>query len=204
MIKYLVPFLISPFFYGQIKIENINDFQEYSPSIVNSISEYYSKRFDDKAFSVEKNDTIVQKLYVNITEFEGEISRDVIYITIPLKIDINLYISSPILFGDINNDNVEDIVIIVHREGWVDDVKVSQDIFTFINKNNFYYLKSVAPDYLVSGCRCNFRTLEIKNNFIIGTSFCYEDEDFYIPVEYLTKIRFINNKLEFHSKIPKN
>lgn len=175
-------------------------------AVVQSIKDYYQAKFGKGARLEEtSNDTIINLTYYNIPNEDDESARFLIGITIPLIKNQELYGAVPILEGDLNKDRKNDLVISVHTEGGGDGANVWwQDIFIFIYKNKKYKLIDIKSDPEVCGCRSGgyFRARKIENNFIVGESSCYAEED---PrccpsLYYETKVGFINNMLKYVSK----
>lgn len=117
---------------------------------------------------------------------------------------MNLFAANPVLYGELNNDDIDDLVISVHTEGGGSGGNVSsQDLFVFQKNDSKYEITSITQDGEISGCESGiFRATEIKDGFLIGNSSCYNDED---PrccpsLEYVTKVELNNMKLKFKSK----
>jgi len=174
-------------------------------TVVQSIKDYYQINFGKGSRLKEStNDTIIELTYYNIPDKDDEHDGFLISITIPLTKNQELFSAIPILEGDLNKDQKNDLVISVHTEGGGGGGNVwSQDIFVFIYDNEKYKLVNVTSDRDVCGCNGNFRVRKIENNLIVGSSSCYAEDDARCcpSLHYETKVAFENNKLKYVSKI---
>lgn len=184
--------------------------KELDENIFEEIKNYYHDIYDEKSTRVKeiRNDSITKYTYYTIYEGEG-IEGYIISIFIPNKSNFNLFLSNPILYGDLNGDKVDDIVVSVHTEGGGNGSNTSwQDFFVFLNQNGNYLLKSVSRGYEICGCEKPmgfidiFRTKKIEKGYLIGESHCYTTKDAHCcpSLLYLTKVKLKNDKLEFYSK----
>jgi hypothetical protein len=177
-------------------------------NIVQSIKDYYQINFGKGARLEEvTNDTINVLTYYNIPnkgdEYGGFLDGFLISITIPLIKNQELFGAIPILEGDVNKDQKKDLVISVHTEGGGGGGNVaSQDIFVFVYEKEKYKLVNVTSEGDVCGCNGNFRARKIENNFLVGHSSCYTEDDARCcpSLHYETKVEFENGKLNFVSK----
>ncbi len=173
-------------------------------NIVQSIKDYYQINFGKGARLEETtNDTIIDLTYYNIPANDDDYDGFLIRIVIPLRKNQELFGAIPILEGDLNNDLRGDLAISVHTEGGGCGGNVwSQDIFVFINENGNHKLVNVASDGEVSGCNGSFRARKIENNFLIGHSSCYTENDARCcpSLHYEVKVAFTNSKLNYVSK----
>lgn len=173
--------------------------------VLNQIKSHYQTEYGKGARLEETNsDSVLQLVYHNIPKDTNDYDGFLIDISIPKKVKMNLFAANPILYGDLNNDKIDDMVISVHTEGGGGGGNVwSQDLFVFQINNGKYEITSITPDGDISGCQSGtFRATEIKNGFLIGNSSCYKDED---PrccpsLEYITKVELSNKNLKFNSK----
>lgn len=189
---------------GNGEVENIYEIHKIDAELLKGIKEYYSNKFKKNTRLEEaNNDSTYQLVYYNIPNENDRVDRFLISILIPLKSNMNLLGSVPILVGDINNDNNADLVVIVHTEGGGNGGNVwAKDIFTFIKQTDGFKLIDVTDDHSISGCVGNFSAVRIENNKVIGTSSCYDDDD---PrccpsLKFDTEVYLKENKLNFHSK----
>ncbi|MBU3675740.1 MAG: hypothetical protein FGM54_00950 [Chitinophagaceae bacterium] len=173
-------------------------------TIIKSIKDYYQINYGKGARLEEnRNDSTIEMTYYSIPDNKDDYDGHLIAIWIPLKKNMNLFAANPILEGDLNGDQIDDLILSVHTEGGGGGGNIWwQDLFVYIKENNGYKLMSVSSDKEISGCNGDFRAKEIKNNRLIGNSSCYTDDD---PrccpsLEYKTIIKFENNKLEYVSK----
>ncbi len=173
--------------------------------ILTQIKNHYQAEYGkDTRLEETNSDTILNLVYHNIPKDTNDYDGFLIDISIPKKVKMNLFAANPVLYGDLNNDKIDDIVISVHTEGGGGGGNVwSQDLFVFQKNNGKYEITSITPDGDISGCESGtFRATEIKNGFLIGNSSCYKDED---PrccpsLEYVTKVELTDKKLKFNSK----
>ena len=174
--------------------------------IVQAIKDYYQINFGKGARLEETiSDSLIELKYYNIPDNNEDYDGMLLSITISLKKNYDLFGALPILNGDINNDQIEDLVMSVHTEGGGSGGNIwSQDIFVFIYKNEKYKLVNVTSDADICGCNYygNFRARKIENNFLIGRSSCYTENDARCcpSLHYDVKVSLSNSELTHVSK----
>ena len=111
-----------------------------------------------------------------------------------------------LIYGDLNNDNLEDLVVVVSVEGSGTGYGNStQYFFVFVNQRDKLTLISVADRYSVSHCDGGyFSATKIENGYLVGTSYCHDKDDGAYPtIEYLTNLKLLKNKLVYSNQIKK-
>lgn len=165
-------------------------------SIIQRIEDYFHKEYGEGTTrEVVKNDTVSKITYHTIPNGDEEYSDPPLaYITIPLT-------KHQVLEGDLNNDDKSDlaITVLVHPGG---SNSLYHYVFIFLQQNESYRLGLVTAAWDVSGCRGDFYARTIEDNFIIGNSSCYgEDDPQCCPsLEYETKVAYKDGELKFVSK----
>jgi hypothetical protein len=136
--------------------------------IISKIVSHYVKKNINYTPHRKETDSII-----DLSFYENEEDLAVSYLTISK-------VKSDHLFGDLNNDNNNDVLAIVFASGggsyfWY-------DIFTFISEHDKLVLKSVTQSSDLTNCfggtiEGNFQPLEIKDGILIGESICYAEND---------------------------
>lgn len=175
-------------------------------SIVQTIKDYYHDLYSKEGRLEEVNsDKEIRLSYYRIPSEDNEyLGGGLIDINIYLTDSQELYGAVPILEGDLNNDQKNDLVVTVHTEGGGMGASVwGQDIFVFTYTKGVYKLADIVGDGFVSGCRGTFRAHRIENNFIIGESICFTESDARCcpSSQYETKVALKEGKLNHVSKI---
>lgn len=147
-----------------------------------------------------KNDTIV---YLGFKYSERQnndpIVVGMIHCTIPIKQGINLYMSNPILYTDLNKDGINDLIVVVHTEGgWRGGNTYNQDIFVFINEKDSNKLASVISDRDMVHPEMNgyIRVKNVENGILMAEAFIYTERDARCcPSDhYFMRYKFEDNK----------
>lgn len=177
-----------------------------SQEILKEIKKYYQQKYGTEARIDEENtDSLSCITYHSISnEKDGTNSfRIAIYIA---KNDSKfLFGANPIISGDLNNDRFNDLVVNVHTEGGGEGSNGIwwNDIFVFLNQNGKYRLTTIKKDTELVDCdEGHFLISKIENGYLIGNSSCYSKTDALCcpSLNYLTKSKLQNDKLEFVSK----
>lgn len=180
---------------------------QFDDNVLNDIKKYYQNEYgQDTRVDEQITDSTIEITYYNIPKANDEYDGFLIGITISKNNDKQLFGPTPIMYGDLNNDNLRDLVVSVHTEGggtggnklwW-------NDLFVFLNQKDKLILASVTPDQEISGCNIygHFTAKKIDNGYLIGNSSCYgEDDAFCCPsLNYITKVSLSKDTLVFHSK----
>ncbi len=132
-------------------------------------------------------------------ESEDPIVVGMIHCYIPTKQGINLYMSSPILYTDLNNDGTNDLIVVVHTEGgWRGGNTYNQDVFVFLKEKGSYKLASVAGDWemVIDGEYGYIRVKNVENGILIAEGSVYTERDARCcPSDrYLMKYNYEQNK----------
>jgi len=185
--------------YSQVSSSIGNENKFIENSIIKDIEKYYQDDYgNDLKLLKKETDSIIKISYENIPENKDDYVFTQISIRIPKK-------GKNILYGDLNNDNLEDIIVIVNTEGggaggnvWWDD------IFIFFKDKDKYLLPLIKTNWQISGCDREFGfnggsilIEEIEGNIIKGTSLCYTDKDSRCcpSLIYETQLQIINNQI---------
>ncbi|WP_372745960.1 hypothetical protein [Lutibacter sp.] len=192
-----------------IEIENHGLLDE---NVLNKIKTYYYNEYakEWKAFKKEHNsfkkypstETKTDSVFDLVFKYlEGDIqySATMIHCKIPLKQEINLYMSSPILYTDLDNDGTNDLIVVVHTEGgWRGGNTYSQDIFTFLLKKGAYTLTNVTTDWELAKPKGYgyIRVKNAENGILLAEASIYTENDARCcPSEhYYMKYKFKNNR----------
>lgn len=124
----------------------------------------------------------------------------------------NVFISldtSSLIFGDLNEDKLEDALMTVCSEGGGGGGNVTQVEFVVLLKtDNSYEVTDNPHSKQLSGCSestwaGDFFPSRIENGFVIGNSYCLgkNDHRWDTPSKLPSKVILKNNKLSFHSFI---
>lgn len=188
-------------------------------SVLKKIKSYYYEEYEKqwREMLVENETTI--KLPVSTSESdtisylgfsyqedesENPVVVGMIHCSIPKKQGINLYMSSPILYTDLNRDGEDDLVVVVHTEGgWVGANIYNQDIFVFLKKNNTYHFSSITPDWemIIPDRHGYIRVKNVEKGVLIAEGSVYSKRDARCcPSDmYLMKYTYEGNKFEILS-----
>ena len=162
-------------------------------SVIKDIEKYYQDDYG-KEFKLFKTatDSVIDIYYKNIP-----INKDD-YVGIQMRIEIPKK-GKGILYGDLNNDKIKDIIVTVNTQGGGAGGNVWwNDIFVFLKKGDKYSLSTVNTNWDISGCDRGFVFIEeIKENIIKGTSSCYSEDDGRCcpSLTYETRLQLLNNKI---------
>ncbi len=186
------------------KITNLR----FDDDVLSDIKKYYQDEYGKEEngkytkFETEVNDSTCNITYRHVPENEEDSDYFLIAIYIPIK-------NKGLIYGDLNNDKLQDLVVIVSTEGGGSGGNGISwgDFFVFINKNNKLKLTNVTNDHELTKCENGyFWPTEIQNGYLIGNSICYDSED---PnccpsLRFSTKTIFLKNKLVLHSQSKTN
>lgn len=174
-------------------------------SVTAEIKSYYENKFK-RSFDLKVNETdTFLELFFTSKINTGEILGNNIMISIP-KINLaNDDGTNSIVYGDLNSDNLNDLVICVSSEGENGSAVLPDPnkIFVFLNSNNGYVLGDITDADLLNGNASGFYSLvEIKNSKLFGRSSLWgKDDSESNPTKiYTTIATFQDNKLVFESK----
>ncbi len=184
-----------------IENSNIPDY------VLRFIKTYYQREYKGTKVDFSDSDTALEMLFSNIPTSNDDYDGFLIDVYIPKKEKIELY-GAAILFGDVDDDKLDDLIVGVHTEGGGTGGNGlhSTDLFVFLNNKGVYEFISMTPDREVAVNRKNgegvFIPDKIQDGLLIGKSLLYQNDD---PtccpsLEQETKAKFSNNKLVFESK----
>ena len=156
------------------------------------MEDYYNDNFGKGTKLVTiKNDSVLDHTYYSIPESEEDYSGFLMGASMPVRVN-----DSSIVYGDLNNDGLDDMIVLVNTEGgggggnvwWV-------DYFVYLKADEGYQFKTVQTNWEMSGCTGFFGIDKIENNVIYGESTCYAEEDGRCcpSLSYLTQLKFENN-----------
>ncbi len=145
-------------------ISNINE------DIINDMISYYKQEYEG-IYSVEKTDSTVNVLvYSNSTD---DVIDSMILFSAYIPLKVSGYIK-----GDLDNDGIEEIICDIPTEGGGGGGNTYwNDLFVYKQTSSNRYkriAKSSSPE-LLGGCYLSIS--HIKQNEIIGTSLCYDEND---------------------------
>lgn len=183
-------------------------------SIIEKIKYYYHKEYEKqwdillkehKDFSKiptyeSANDSIA---YLKFAYMEGKkedsLTIGMMHCSIPLKQGINLYMSSPVLYTDLDNDDINDLIVVVHTEGgWRGGNTYNQDIFVFLNEKGSYKLANVTGDWeMINPDTYGYiRVKNVENGILMADASIYTEKDARCcPSDhYFMKYKFEDNK----------
>ncbi len=157
--------------------ENIKETVKINSNLDDAILEQIKKHYLEdgknmRLVKIETDQTIEMKYYNIPTEKDGY-SFSQMTITIP-----KISSSESVFLGDLNNDNNEDLIVSVSTQGgWGGGNIGWDDIFIFLKEGNNYKLKLTKTSSEMVSCNGSMAINEIKDNKIIGESFCYAKDD---------------------------
>ena len=180
-----------------LKTENKKISLKFDETVLSDITKYYQKGYGEK-FEVEVNDSSYNMTYRHTPDAEDDRDYHIISIYIPTKGKRGL------IYGDLNNDNLQDLVVAVYAEGSEIGYKNSGgDIFTFINLNSKPKLINTIDIVDIGLTKSiNFWPTKIENGYLVGSSYNWadSDEECCPSLKYLTKLKLSNNKLVYDSE----
>lgn len=165
-----------------ITIEEFNNFKKKS-NYIQAIQDYDEKNPSELLGGKENQDQIR-------------------YYHTPTEINTKKYLSNSILFGDLNQDEKRDCIIITYRSDMYNEVAF---FYVFINYGNTFKLEDVKTEDDICGCKKEvwpnlFRYQKIEDGFLKGISMChYEDAHCCPAMIFQTKVKFIKGELKFQS-----
>ena len=137
---------------------------------------WYSAKSYDELY-IKKDDSLMYSSD-DFDQYKGyDIS--IMNLWIPLRTDIKVFTSTPFILGDLNHDGKKDCIITVHTEGgWGTSNIYWNDIFIFLNNGDGYDLVFVK-NYAQFSSAYRYYPELIKDNYIIGTAYYLDEDDFY-------------------------
>ena len=176
------------------KTDNINSSEnKIDDRIIEKIIGHYKDEFKEMKLEKVVSDSSIS---IKIIDGDSEYSESIYNAKISkMK---NAYI-----FGDVNNDNLTDVVAIVSCEAGTGGNASWNDIFVFLLEKDKYILSSYNRSDEISGCKDgNFYPEKFENGLIVGESSCYESDDAHCcpSLNYKTTVKYVAGKLVFNSK----
>lgn len=175
--------------------DNLNDILNYYQEQANSENGGKYAKFEDE-FSKEFGQI---RTYRHTPDEEEIEDYRLFTIYLPQKKDMNL------IYGDLNNDNLQDLVVSISVEGpGSGRLNSYSEVFVYLNKNNKLTLIENAGDNFV--CKCKFigfiYATKIENGYLICDTYCCTENDSYAEpsLKYLTKFKLTKNKLVYDSQ----
>jgi hypothetical protein len=178
-------------------------------SIPNSVQSEIKSYFENKlkkTFDLKVNETdSILELFFTSKINTDEILGNNIIITIPKMNKSDNDGTNSIVYGDLNSDNLNDLVISVYSEGENGSAILPDPskIFVFLNSNNGYFLGDITDSDFLNGNEPGFYSLvEIKDSKLYGRSRLWgKDDSESNPTKIYNSIAtFQDNKLVFESK----
>lgn len=174
-------------------------------SIKAEIESYYTNKFNKKFdLKVNETDSILELFFTSKINTDEILGNNII-ITIPKMNKSDNDGTNSIVYGDLNSDNLNDLVINVYSEGENGSAILPDPskIFVFLNSNNGYFLGDITDSDLLNGNEPGFYSLfEIKDCKLYGRSRLWgKDDSESNPTKIYNSIAtFKDNKLVFESK----
>ena len=192
---------------GVTSTKKTADHSNIPDDVLRFIKNYYQREYKGTKVDFTDSDTGLEMIFSNIPNDSDDYDGFLIDVNIPKKENVIIYGAS-ILFGDLDNNNSDDLIVGVHTEGGGTGGNAlhSTDLFVFLNNNGVYEFISMTPDQEIADNSksnvCAFFPYKIENGLLIGSSTLYQNSD---PtccpsLEQDTKVKFSNNKLVFESK----
>lgn len=188
--------------YELSKIKNHQVKLKFDDNALDVIKKYYNKQVDEEyigrsRYEDKVEDSIYNRTYYHIPDDEDDSSGYNKTIYIPINESRNL------IYGDLNNDNLQDLVVAVSTESGASYCQPAE-LFVFLNQNNKLTLTDVAEIHNLSDCEHgHFWPTKIENGYLIGSSYCFKNVDAYCcpSLKYSTRTKLSNNKLVYNSQI---
>ena len=149
---------------------------------INDILDYYDLKYNKALLDYKKKEIDYPKAEP-IIEIEGRVLRYKYRVTenksynitisslwIPLSYNAKIMNFNPIVFGDLNNDNLEDCIIQTHSEGaFGGGNSYTRDVFVFINTGDSYQFKLAINHSKLLDVN-SLSNLDISNGLFIADS----------------------------------
>lgn len=180
--------------------------KKLAQNTINEIKSYFNSKFESNYNLQEsETDSLIELSYTS-KEATDDILGSNILISIPkINTTNGPEGSNSIVFGDLNADQKNDIVICVSSEGENGSAVLPDPnkIFVFLNSNNEYKLSCVTDADILNGGNPGFYyPVEIKDGSLLGMSFLWGKGDSESnPTSIYTSVsKFADNKLLFINK----
>jgi hypothetical protein len=169
--------------------------------LINAIIDYYRQEFKKT-----KSDEPQAQFNIDTSEDGIELKTilDTTFATVPLNI---IPFSTKFIKGDLNGDNVDDVVIPVYSTGG--GSAVWQEIFVFISKDDTIELYKMYSSFDLAHCQeagshgGQFYPEKISNAILTGESYCYKEGDPHCcpSLKYTTEYKFDKGLIFFKQTI---
>lgn len=179
---------------------------ELSEEILNQIKNYYYNEYGKGSRKEEvQTDSTFEITFYNLPKNKTDYDGFLMTITLAKRNSNLLYSAVPMLLGDLNNDEQNDLLVSAHTEGggtggngiwW-------NDIFVFLKENGKYKMASVNKDMDLIDCNDgHFLMQKIENGYLVGNASCYAKEDALCcpSLNYIAQTKLLNHKLVFVGK----
>ena len=149
-------------------------------SIINSIKGYYKNQFPKNVKTVEvQTETTIEITYYNKPKTKDDTDYLLMALIIPKTDSLND--EKRLLIGDLNDDDIDDLLISVYTEGGGVGALSQRwnDYFIFLKEKRNYILTTIVSDKELVDCENGgrFMPINIKNGYINGVSYCYKIDD---------------------------
>lgn len=178
---------------------------EFNDNILNDIKKYYQEQSEigkdyngrKTKLEVESDDSSYSLTYRHIPDEEESDDYFLATVYIPTNEKAGL------IYGDLNNDNLLDLIVSTSWEGAGTSVH-GCSYFVYLNKNNALELTDIvdADSFLQCYSNGHIGNEKIENGYFIIYSNCYADNDANCcpSLKHLTKMKLSKNKLIFSSQ----
>lgn len=185
------------------KSENDKHKMFLDDAVLDTIKQYFLKRYDSTCSS-GASESEVGKLKVTNSDSTldfGYYIHDTVKV-FPSRTTTIPRLKKNCLMGDLNNDNLEDLVVSV--KDYSGGNAVTTYLFVFTNSNGKYHLTDVKTEHDLCGCRSDnstgfgsFIPHKIEGGNLVGESYCYLEEDASCcpSLHYRAKVSLQNGKL---------
>ncbi|WP_281297902.1 hypothetical protein [Flavobacterium limnophilum] len=176
---------------------------QFDENIISKIKKHYHNKYGGKGeFNEQNTDSTYELSYrYDGTDYDNDFFHDMIYIA---KNDSckDFFALNPIIYGDLNNDMSQDLVVTVHIEGG-GNANWDNEIFVFLNENDKLIFTNVTSSRDLADCEGTFLPKKIESGYLIGNSSCFgSDDNLWSPsINYITKVKLESHKLVFKSKV---
>lgn len=178
--------------------ETVSDKSFEISKAIPQVIEHYNEEYKGIGkMTQEKTDTAVEITYYNIPSKED--SSNNFLLTAYISTVKNDYV-----FGDLDNDGIDEVVLSVNTEGGGGGGNVWwNDIFLFKKVSDSFKLITSIESPKICGCESgNFYPKTIQNGSLLGTSSCWDKNDAHCcpSLEYESTIKLKQTQFVFQDK----
>jgi len=165
----------------QLRVNTNDSIMEISYMVYERVEDYKGGNWftanSNEVFYVKKEDSIVNTSNM-YDKYEGyDIS--LMTLSVPLRTNIDIFTTTPFIFGDLNNDGKKDCILTIHTEGGMSASNIYyNDIFVFLNNGDGYDLAFVK-NYAQFSSAYRYYPEFIEDNYVIGTAYYLDEGDIY-------------------------